>query len=110
MEVLAMAVEWRLREVMTVQGITNASQLQAALEKTLGIHITRVALDKLIKKEPKHIKLETMQYLCDLFQVSLDELLIITPEPVIRRPSLVQPFGKKENPTEALMVDPSRFF
>lgn len=105
-----MAIEWRLREVMMAKGIPNAPRLQAVLKERLGICISREALDKLLKKQPKQIKLETAQYLCNLLQVSLDELLIITPEPIIRQPFLIQPYGKKESPAEALMVDPSRFF
>lgn len=105
-----MAIEWRLREVMMARGIGNASRLHATLEESMGIGISREALTKLLKKQPSQIRLETVQYLCTLLQVPLNELLIITPEPVIRHTSLIQPFGKKAKSATVLMVDPGNFF
>ncbi|WP_373530942.1 helix-turn-helix domain-containing protein [Vampirovibrio sp.] len=105
-----MAVEWQLQAVMQDRGIRNASQLQAAMADRLGIQISRVALDKLLKKAPAQIRLETAQYLCTLLQVPLESLLIITPEALIRQPVLIQPFGKSSQTSEPFMVDPSQFF
>ena len=105
-----MAVEWRLHEVMREQGISNASQLQVALADRMGIQISRTALDKLLKKSPVQIRLETAQYLCTLLQVPLDRLLVITPEALIRQPVVIQPFVKQRQPLDTLMVDPSQFF
>lgn len=105
-----MAVEWKLQSVMRDCGIANASQLEAAMAERLGIQISRVALDKLLKKAPSQIRLETAQYLCTLLQVPLESLLIITPEALIRQPVLIQPFGKSPHANEPLMVDPSQFF
>jgi putative transcriptional regulator len=105
-----MAVEWMLQEVMRAQGIRNASQLEAALAGKLGIQISRTALDKLLKKAPVQIRLETVQYLCTLFQVPLEHLLCVTPEPVIRQPIPIQPFVKQKKPEASLIVDPSQFF
>lgn len=105
-----MAIEWRLQEVMHAQGIRNASQLEAALADMLGLQISRTALDKLLKKSPIQIRLETVQYLCTLFQVPLAQMLCVTPEPIIRQPVLIQPFVKQEKPITTLIVDPSQFF
>ena len=105
-----MAVEWQLQAIMRDRGIQNASQLQAAMAEKLGIQISRVALDKLLKKTPSQIRLETAQYLCTLLQVPLDSFLVISPEPMIRQPVLSQPFVKPCQPAETLMVNPSQFF
>ena len=105
-----MAVDWRLRQVSEAQDIRNAAQLQEALVAKMGIRLSRTALDKLLKRQPVQIRLETAQYLCTLLEVPLEGLLVITPEPIICQPTPIQPFGRKEHPAEALMVDPSRFF
>lgn len=103
-------IEWRFQQALKEKGIYNASQLEAALKEILGIDISRTALDKLVKTQPTQVRLETMQYLCTLLQTSLDRLLIITPDATIRHPVLIQPFGKKANPAESIMTDPSQFF
>lgn len=105
-----MTIEWKLAEVMKSQGFRNAGQLELAMAERLGIQISRVALDKLLKKTPNQIRLETAQYLCTLLQVPLESILIITPEALIRQPVLIQPFAKSCQPTETLIVDPSQFF
>src|SRR5690349_8147125 len=101
-----MAIEWRLREALEASGIFNASQLEAALRETLGISISRTALDKLIKQQPALIRLETIQYLSTLLQLSSERLISVTPEAVICNPHTLKPFVQKTNLIEPLMVDP----
>jgi hypothetical protein len=106
-----MAVDWRLKQALEAQGIRNASQLKALLEKRLGVSISRVALDKLIKNEPDCIRLKTAQILCDFLQLPLEAFLSVHPEPLIKHPAgLIQPYGKPESPLSPLMVDPAAFF
>lgn len=105
-----MAIEWRLQELMRSCQIANAYQLAMALEQELGIQISRVSLDKLLKAQPIQLRLETAQILCTLFQCPLDSLLSITPDLKIQKPGgLLQPYRKKEKPS-FFMVDPGKFF
>jgi hypothetical protein len=107
----AMAVEWRLRQVLETHGIRNASQLKTALERELGVRISRVALDKLIKNPPDCIRLKTAQILCDFLQLPLEALLRVHPEPIIKHSGgVMQPYVKPEKPVSSVMIDPAAFF
>jgi Cro/C1-type HTH DNA-binding domain len=106
-----MAIEWHLQEVLQENKIANASQLEAALVGRLGVQISRVALDKLIKHQPASLRLETAQYLSTLLQVPLHAFLSVTPEPIIFQPGgLIQPYGQRFKIIETGMVDPGEFF
>jgi hypothetical protein len=106
-----MAIEWKLQDLLKAHGIANSSQLEAVLADRLGIRISRVALDKLIKKQPVSLRLETAQLLCNLFQLPLQDFLVITPEPVILHSGgLIQPYGRQIKTVDVGMVDPGQFF
>lgn len=105
-----MTVEWRLQEALNAQGIWNACQLENALAETLGVRISRTALDKLLKNTPVHLRLETMQIVCNFLQKPLDAFLAITQEPIIRYPSLIQPYAPRLKALETGMIDPRQFF
>lgn len=106
-----MAVEWNLKDALATQGIQNAPQLERSLQEVLGVRISRVALDKLLKKEPLTLKIQTAQLFCDLLQASLESFLTIKPEPVMRDPGgIIQPYGKQPQAKDALIVDPRDFF
>jgi transcriptional regulator with XRE-family HTH domain len=108
---MAMAVEWQLKKVLLTQEIYNAPQLTKALEEKLGIRISRVALEKLLKKQPASLRMETAQILCTVLQLPLEAFLKVTPEPLIRYPGeIIQPYKKQAQPEAPLIVDPRNFF
>lgn len=75
-----MNIIWNLKEILNNQGIENASQLQKALEECLRIGISRQSLHKLINNTPSYLRLETIQQICNLLNISSSELFIIRPE------------------------------
>lgn len=106
-----MAIDWRLKEVLESQGIPNAPRLKVALEERLGVQLSRISLDKLLNKTPHAVRLETVQFLCNLLQLPLEAFLTVTPEPIIKHPDgPYQPYGKQNKPTESLIIDPGAFF
>jgi DNA-binding Xre family transcriptional regulator len=106
-----MALHWQLNQVLKTRGICTASQLQRLLEDQLGVNISRQALAKLLKKTPQTLRLDTAQMLCTVLQVSLADLLVMTPEPVIKQPgTVVKPYVRKKKTQPFLMADPGDFF
>ena len=107
-------IEWRLKEVLLENGIQNASQFKLALEETVGIDISRVALNKLFTREPAALRLQTAQFICTLFQISLDHFLKVSPESSnsTTQPtgSIIQPYGCKRQCESPMIVDPRSFF
>lgn len=104
-----MSLSWKLAEVLKTQGIKNASQLQKKLKAELGIEISRQSLHKLINKKPQEIRIDTIQAICNLLQISSHHLLLVTPEPKLEHTSGSQKLYKKKPKSHYLLSDPREF-
>ncbi len=101
-------IDWQLQTLMQANGLKNSTVLYEAMRQTLGVDISRQALDKLLKHQPKQLKLETAEYLCSYFQVGLSELLTITTQPRAKRvETLIKPYVSKAPPV--IFSDPEAF-
>lgn len=107
-------IEWRLKEALAEQGIQNSSQFKIALEKKMGIEMSRVALNKLLIKEPLALRIQTAQYICTLLQTPLDHFLKVSPDSLnmIAQPTgrIIQPYGYKRPAESTVIVDPRTYF
>lgn len=104
-----MAVHWRLRELLEVQGIPGAAGLQRALVEDLGLQMSSQAIAQLLRKPPELIKIKTAQMLSTFLQVPLHDFLIITPEPQVKNAMIIQPYRLIGREPERLFPDPSSF-
>ncbi len=104
-----MAFEWRLEEILRIKGIKNANQLKATIGAELGIVLSRQSLHKLISKEPQEIRISTIQVICNLLQVSSDELFTVTPEPKLKPGQASQKLYKKKPKSNSLTSNPREF-
>ncbi|MDN4636473.1 helix-turn-helix domain-containing protein [Bacillus sp. PsM16] len=57
-------IKWHLRQVMAEKGIWTGQELLNALEKKAGIIISHTAAMQLIKQQPKAIRFQTLDALC----------------------------------------------
>jgi putative transcriptional regulator len=106
-----MAVQWHIKQVLAAKGIKTAIQLQSLLEDRLGLQVSRQSLAKLLKRQPQSLRLETAQLLCTLLQLPLNELLTVTPEPLIKAPGApIKPYVRQKKKPASVMVDPGAFF
>lgn len=72
---------WNLKEFLERQhGITDAVQLQAHIEGTVGITVTPQTLRKLLRN-PAAPRRAMIQLLCDVFDCRSDEFYLVAPNP-----------------------------
>ncbi len=79
-----MPVKWNLREVLRQRGITRASQTSRIIYDRTGYKISTQAVCDLLKAEPKMLRLDTAQALCDALGLQLRDFLEIVPGPLRR--------------------------
>lgn len=104
-----MAVYWRLKELIEERGIQGAAALHRALTEDLGLQVSPQAFAKQLRKPPESLKVSTAQMICTLLQVSLQDFLVITPEPKIKNAKVTQPYKKKKQTPSSLFIDPTEF-
>jgi hypothetical protein len=104
-----MAVYWRLKELLEAQGIHGAAGLHRALVEDLGLKISPQAFAKMLRKPPEALRITTAQAICTLFHVPLQDFLVITPDPIIKSASIIQPYRANPQETETLFIDPAGF-
>lgn len=73
-----MPANWKLRELLRERGVKSASEISRVLEET-GYQLSIQAVCDLLKLQPKMIRLETIQAICDSFYIRLSDFLEILP-------------------------------
>ena len=71
------AYQWRLREVMAAHGLFNATDLEPLLAER-GIHLSSVQVWRLVTGTPERLSLPVLAALCDIFEVTADQLIATT--------------------------------
>jgi putative transcriptional regulator len=73
-----MPINWKLRELLKERGGNNAAEISRILEQT-GYQLSTQAVCDLLNRQPKMIRLETIQALCDAFYIRLSDFLEVLP-------------------------------
>jgi len=73
-----MPINWKLRELLKERGGNNAAEISRILEPT-GYQLSTQAVCDLLNRQPKMIRLETIQALCDAFYIRLGDFLEVLP-------------------------------
>lgn len=79
-----MPVKWNLREWLTERGITRASQVSTIVRERTGYVLSTQAVCDLLNDQPKMLRLETSEALCDAFYCRLSDFLEVMPRAVSR--------------------------
>ncbi len=82
-----MPVKWNLREWLRERGITRASQVSKIVRERTGYVLSTQAVCDLLNDQPKMLRLETSQALCDAFYCRLSDFLEVMPQAVCRQPA-----------------------
>lgn len=79
-----MPVKWNLREWLSERGITRASQVSKIVRERIGYVLSTQAVCDLLNDQPKMLRLETGEALCDAFYCRLSDFLEMVPRAVSR--------------------------
>jgi putative transcriptional regulator len=73
-----MPTNWKLRELLKERGIKSASEISRSLEE-IGYQLSVQAVCDLLNRQPKMIRLETIEAICNAFYIPLSEFLEVLP-------------------------------
>ena len=74
-----MPVNWKLRELLKERGGNSAAKISGMVREQTGYQLSTQAVCDLLKRQPKMIRLETIQAICDSFYIRLSDFLEVLP-------------------------------
>ena len=74
-----MPATWKLREVLKERGANHAAEISRIVLEQTGYQLSTQAVCDLLNRQPKMIRLETIQALCDAFYIRLSDFLEVLP-------------------------------
>jgi DNA-binding Xre family transcriptional regulator len=82
-----MPIKWKLRECLEERGITSASQVSKLVRHRTGYVLSTQAVCDLFNEQPKMIRLETSEALCNAFHCCLNDFVEVVPKRVYNSPA-----------------------
>lgn len=73
----AMSYTWHLRSRMAEKGLFQTSELVPLLAER-GVHLSREQVYRLVTQPPQRLSLDTLAALCDILDVTPNDLIEIT--------------------------------
>jgi putative transcriptional regulator len=74
-----MPATWNLRSFLKERGFNHASEISRIVFEQTGYQLSIQAVCDLLNAQPKMIRLETIQALCDAFYFRLSDVLEVVP-------------------------------
>src|SRR5687767_9621323 len=74
-----MPINWKLRELLKDRGGNSAAKIRKIVLEQTGYQLSTQAVCDLLKRQPKMIRLETIQAICDAFYIRLSDFLEVLP-------------------------------
>ena len=74
-----MPINWRLRELLKERGGSNAAEISRIVLDQADYQLSIQAVCNLLNAQPKMIRLETIQAVCDSFYIRLSDFLEVLP-------------------------------
>ena len=93
-----MPIKWKLRECLKERGITSASQVSKLVRHRTGYILSTQAVCDLFNEQPKMIRLETSEALCNAFHCCLNDFVEVVPKQVYNSPANKPCMLKTANP------------
>ena len=100
-----MPIKWKLRECLEERGITSASQVSKLVRVRTGYVLSIQAVCDLFNEQPKMIRLETSEALCNAFHCCLNDFVEVVPKRVYNAPANKPRVLKTANPTSETCED-----
>ena len=97
--------QWRLREVMAAHGLFNATDLVPLLAER-GISLSSVQVWRLVTQTPERLSLPVLAALCDIFEVTAEQLIATTARNTPARKTATG--GSGEDVTDLNVIRPRR--
>src|ERR1044072_2274834 len=82
-----MPIKWKLRECLEERGITSASEVSKLVRNRTGYVLSTQAVCDLFNEQPKMIRLETSEALCNAFHCCLNDFFEVVPKRVCDSPA-----------------------
>jgi DNA-binding Xre family transcriptional regulator len=82
-----MPIKWKLRECLEERGITSASEVSKLVRVRTGYVLSIQAVCDLFNEQPKMIRLETSEALCNTFHCCLNDFVEVVPKRVYHSPA-----------------------
>lgn len=79
-----MPIKWNLREWLRERGFARASEVSRIVFDRTGYELSTQAVCDLFNEQPKMLRLETREALCDAFYCQLSDFLQVMPRAVSR--------------------------
>ena len=80
-----MPTNWKLRELLKERGVNSASEISRIVLEQTGYQLSTQAVCDLLNRQPKMIRLETIQAICDAFYIRLSDVLEVFPSAAQKR-------------------------
>lgn len=93
-----MPIKWKLRECLEQRGITTASEVSKLVRNRTGYVLSTQAVCDLFNEQPKMIRLETSEALCNAFHCCLNDFVEVVPKRVYNSPANKSRVLKTANP------------
>ena len=74
-----MPINWKLRELLKERGGNSAAKIRKIVLEQTGYQLSTQAVCDLLKRQPKMIRLETMEAICDAFYIRIADFLDVFP-------------------------------
>ena len=100
-----MPIKWKLREYLEERGITSASQVSKLVRHRTGYVLSTQAVCDLFNEQPKMIRLETSEALCNAFYCCLNDFVEVVPKQVYNSPANKPRMLKTANPISETSED-----
>ena len=100
-----MPIKWKLRECLEERGITSASEVSKLVRHRTGYVLSTQAVCDLFNEQPKMIRLETSEALCNAFHCCLNDFVEVVPKRVYNTPANEPRVLKTANPTSETRKD-----
>jgi len=90
-----MPANWKLRDLLKERGGNNASEISRIVLEQTGYQLSTQAVCDLLKRQPKMIRLETIQAICDSFYIRLSDFLEVLPSAAQKPKTKTQSLGRR---------------
>ena len=74
-----MPATWKLRDLLKERGGKHASEIRRIVLEQTGYQLSVQAVCNLLSRQPKMIRIETIQAICDSFYIRLSDFLEVLP-------------------------------
>ena len=82
-----MPINWKLRELLKERGGNSAAKIRKIVLEQTGYQLSTQAVCDLLKRQPKMIRLETSEALCNAFHCCLNDFVEVVPKRVYNSPA-----------------------